>query len=158
VTPDHQAVDPPGWLVRVQRDAAGALEQHREHDPCLKAGEGSTDAVVDVTPERHVAARPIEEDLIRMFERCGISVGGAPQQQDRCASRNVHITKRCVLWDRTRVVAEWGLQAERFFHEVRDAFGLLAEMLLKVTMLRKRRTADSPRTTSGCLARCRGGF
>ena len=99
MTPDHEAVDPSGWSVAIQRDAAGALEKHREHDPRLHAGEGSTHAVVDITPERHVATRPVEDDLIGAFEHRGISVGGAPKQQDRCAGRNIHITKLCVLGD-----------------------------------------------------------
>ena len=99
MTSDQEAVDPSGWLVGVQRDAAGALEKHGEHDSCLQAGEGSTNAVVDVTSERHVAARPTEDDLIWAFEHRGISVSGAPEQQDRCAGRNIHTTKRCVLGD-----------------------------------------------------------
>jgi len=122
-------------LVRVERDAAGVLEEHRENHPRLEAREGSTDAVVDVTPERHVTARPTEDDLIGMFEHPGITVGGAPEQQERRPGRNIHIAKRCVLGDRTHVVAEWGLQAERFFHEVRYEFGLLTEMLLKILVL-----------------------
>ena len=49
------------------------LKKHREHDPRLQTSEGRTDAVVDVTPERHVAAVPAENDLIRAFEHRGIS-------------------------------------------------------------------------------------
>ena len=75
------------------------LEERCEHDPRLEADEGSTDAEVDVTPERHVAARPTEDDLIGVFEHGGISVGGAPEHQDRRAGRNIRIAKRCVLED-----------------------------------------------------------
>src|SRR5712692_9320946 len=83
VASDEEARDPPGRLFGVEGDAAGAFEQHGEHDPSLEAGEGRADAVVDATPERDVAARrwPIEDDLIRPFVFGGISVGGAPKQQ-----------------------------------------------------------------------------
>ena len=74
----------------------GALEQYREHHPRFEAGQRSTDAEVDVTPERHVAARPAEDDLIGMLEHCRIPVGGAPEQQHRGAGRNIHIAQSCV--------------------------------------------------------------
>ena len=83
MTSDHEAVDQSGWLVGVQRNAAGAFEKHREHDPCLDSGEGGTDAVVDVTFERHVAPRSADKDLIGAFEHRWIPVGGALEQQDR---------------------------------------------------------------------------
>src|SRR5215472_7044553 len=33
-------------------------------------------------------------------------------------------------------MAKWGLQTERFFHEVRDEFRLFAETLLKILVVR----------------------
>ena len=83
VTSDHKAVNPPRSLVWIEGDAAGVLEQHLEHVPRLEAGERCTNAEVDVTTERHVAARPAQHDLIGVFEHGGIPVGGAPEQEDR---------------------------------------------------------------------------
>jgi hypothetical protein len=51
-------------MIGTQRDAVGSLKKDREHDPRLQAGEGSTYAVVNITPERHVPARPTEDDVM----------------------------------------------------------------------------------------------
>ena len=83
MAPHHEALDPPGCLVGVERDAPGLFEQLREYDPALEAGEGRTDAKVDATAEREVVTRhlPIEDYLVGTLVFGGVPVGGTPKEQ-----------------------------------------------------------------------------
>src|ERR1700733_8419817 len=81
VPANHQAGNPLWWLLRIEVNGAGVLQQRREDHASLEARQRRADAVVNATAEGNVTAGDLslEVDVVRMVEGCAVAIGGAPQ-------------------------------------------------------------------------------
>jgi hypothetical protein len=82
VPANHEAGHPSWWLLRIEVNGAGVLQQRREDHACLEARQRRPDAVVDATAEGNVTAGDLalEVDVVRTVECSAVSIGGAPQE------------------------------------------------------------------------------
>jgi hypothetical protein len=143
---------PPRWALRIKRYLARSGQQDTEHIPGFNPSKGRSNAVVDAPAERNMSAwnLPSQVDGLGTIKHRGISVGGTPEQQDCCSSGDLHTTEFSVIWRESHVIPERWLQPQRFLHELRDHFGILTQLILKVSVLGE--------DTNGIAEQARGGF
>ena len=70
VTPDQQAANPTWRRVGIERDTARAIEKYGEHVASFDSGQGCANAVMNTSPESHMASRhpAVQVDLVGMLE------------------------------------------------------------------------------------------
>jgi hypothetical protein len=129
---NHETLDPHRSIVGVERETAGLLEEGGENCLRFKAGEWCTDAVMDAAPKCGMASRhwSIQYNHIGVGKRLGISIGRAPEKKQRGTSRNVDLTKLCVIDNGTHVQAERRLQTQHFLDEAGNQFAILTKAVL----------------------------
>ena len=120
-----------------QADVAHPVEDAVEADPPLGPGQGATGTGVGTPAEGHVCpgVGPVHVELRRVLEAPGIAVGGAVQQHDRCAGRNVHAADGRRTAGETEVGLHRALDAQGLFDEARDELFVRPELVLELGVL-----------------------
>ena len=115
-------------------DVSHAVEDPIDADPSLGASERTTGARMHTAAERDVrlGIGTVDAELVGALEPFGVAVGGAVEQHDRRARRDVDLADLRGAAGEAEVGLDRAFHPERLLDEVGDAVLVVTELVLEL--------------------------